>query len=157
MALLLVLALSLLFLAQTRIAFGATITVNTSVDELNTNGNCSLREAIQTANGGGLSIGGSATLSTVNTIVANSPAGNDCSGSITSLGYNLSSDTSCGFPATGDISGQNPLLGPLQDNGGTTFTHELLTGSPAVNAGNDAAASAADPRGVTPLPGVRET
>jgi PKD repeat protein len=28
------------------------------------------------------------------------------------------------------------MLGPLQDNGGPTFTHKLLTGSPAINAGN---------------------
>ena len=27
------------------------------------------------------------------------------------------------------------MLGPLQDNGGPTFTHELLTGSPAIDAG----------------------
>jgi hypothetical protein len=29
----------------------------------------------------------------------------------------------------------DPLLGPLQDNGGPTFTHALLPGSPAINAG----------------------
>jgi len=28
------------------------------------------------------------------------------------------------------------LLGPLQDNGGSTFTHELLSGSPAIDAGD---------------------
>jgi hypothetical protein len=28
------------------------------------------------------------------------------------------------------------MLGPLQDNGGPTFTHELLTGSPAIQAGD---------------------
>jgi hypothetical protein len=28
------------------------------------------------------------------------------------------------------------MLGPLQDNGGPTFTHALLTGSPAINAGD---------------------
>ena len=28
------------------------------------------------------------------------------------------------------------MLGPLQDNGGPTFTHELLTGSPAFNMGD---------------------
>jgi CSLREA domain-containing protein len=33
---------------------GATLTVNTSLDELNTNGNCSLREAIQAANANGV-------------------------------------------------------------------------------------------------------
>jgi hypothetical protein len=30
----------------------------------------------------------------------------------------------------------NPLLGPLQDNGGPTLTHALLPGSPAINAGD---------------------
>jgi hypothetical protein len=28
------------------------------------------------------------------------------------------------------------MLGPLRDNGGPTFTHALLTGSPAINMGN---------------------
>jgi len=28
------------------------------------------------------------------------------------------------------------MLGPLQDNGGPTFTHALLTGSPAIDAGD---------------------
>src|SRR5206468_6637513 len=28
------------------------------------------------------------------------------------------------------------LLGPLQDNGGPTFTHELLKGSPAIDTGD---------------------
>jgi CSLREA domain-containing protein len=32
----------------------------------------------------------------------------------------------------------NPLLSPLQDNGGPTLTHALLSGSPAINAGNNA-------------------
>jgi hypothetical protein len=36
---------------------------------------------------------------------------------------------------TGSIFGQDPLLGPLQDNGGPTKTHALLAGSPAINAG----------------------
>ena len=27
----------------------------------------------------------------------------------------------------------DPLLGPLQDNGGPTFTHALLPGSPAID------------------------
>jgi hypothetical protein len=28
------------------------------------------------------------------------------------------------------------MLGPLQDNGGPTFTHGLLIGSPGINAGD---------------------
>jgi len=38
--------------------------------------------------------------------------------------------------ATGDQINTDPMLGPLQDNGGTTFTHELLSGSPAFDAGD---------------------
>jgi hypothetical protein len=59
------------------------------------------------------------------------------SGTINSLGYNLSSDNGGGFlTATGDQINTTPLLGPLQDNGGPTFTHALLTGSPAIDAGD---------------------
>lgn len=36
----------------------------------------------------------------------------------------------------GPQGGMNPLLGPLQGNGGPTFTHELLAGSPALDGGN---------------------
>ena len=59
------------------------------------------------------------------------------SGTITSLGYNLASDNGAGFlTATGDQINTNPLLGPLQDNGGPTFTHALLANSPAIDHGN---------------------
>jgi hypothetical protein len=67
------------------------------------------------------------------------------SGTITSDGYNLSSDAAGGdvttgpggfLNATGDQRNTNPLLGPLQDNGGPTFTHALLAGSPAINTGD---------------------
>ena len=54
-------------------------------------------------------------------------------GTVTSLGFDLSSDDGGGYlngPA--DQINTDPLLGPLQDNGGPTFTHALLTGSPAI-------------------------
>jgi hypothetical protein len=58
-------------------------------------------------------------------------------GTVTSLGYNLSSDDASGFlNQTSDQNSTDPMLGPLQDNGGPTFTHALLTGSPAINAGD---------------------
>jgi hypothetical protein len=58
-------------------------------------------------------------------------------GTVTSLGYNLSNDDGAGFlTATGDQINTEPMLGPLQNNGGPTFTHELLTGSPAIDTGN---------------------
>jgi len=75
---------------------------------------------------------GSATLK--NTIVAKSPSGGSCSGTITNGGYNLDSGTSCGFPTQN--SSKDPLLGPLADNGGPTKTHALLEGSPAIDKGN---------------------
>jgi hypothetical protein len=41
----------------------------------------------------------------------------------------------------------DPLLGPLADNGGPTLTHALLSGSPAIDAGNNAYATDWDQRG----------
>ncbi len=43
----------------------------------------------------------------------------------------------------GNLIGQSPKLGPLADNGGKTLTHALLNGSPAIDAGDNARASAA--------------
>jgi hypothetical protein len=58
-------------------------------------------------------------------------------GTVISLGYNLSSDNGGGFlTGPGDQINTDPVLGPLQDNGGSTFTHALLRGSPAINAGD---------------------
>ena len=59
------------------------------------------------------------------------------SGTFISLGYNLASDNGGGvLTGPGDQINTNPMLGPLQDNGGPTFTQALLQGSPAINAGN---------------------
>jgi len=59
------------------------------------------------------------------------------SGTIVSLGYNLSSDAGGGFlTATGDQTNTDPMLGSLQDNGGPTLTHALLIGSPAIDSGD---------------------
>ena len=44
----------------------------------------------------------------------------------------------------GNRIGIDPLLGPLQDNGGRSHTHALLPGSPAIDAGDNALALAAD-------------
>ena len=41
----------------------------------------------------------------------------------------------------------DPLLGPLQNNGGATFTHALLANSPAIDAGNNVANLTFDQRG----------
>ena len=58
-------------------------------------------------------------------------------GTVTSNGYNLSSDNGGGYlNGPGDQINTDPLLGPLQDNGGPTLTYALLPGSPAIDAGD---------------------
>jgi len=56
---------------------------------------------------------------------------------VISHGYNVCSDNGGGFlNGPGDQINTNPILGPLQNNGGLTFTHALLPGSPAIDAGD---------------------
>ena len=58
-------------------------------------------------------------------------------GAIVSGGYNVSSDDGGGYLiGPSDQINTDPLLGPLQDNGGPTFTHALLPSSAAINAGD---------------------
>ena len=83
--------------------------------------------------GGGISGGGGVI---GNTILNNNSGGNT-DGTISSLGYNVSTDDGGGnLTGPGDQINTDPMLGPLQDNGGPTLTHALLPGSPAVNTGN---------------------
>ena len=58
-------------------------------------------------------------------------------GTIISHGYNISSDDGGGYlNGPGDQIDTDPLLGPLQDNGGPTVTHALSPGSPAIDTGD---------------------
>jgi hypothetical protein len=58
-------------------------------------------------------------------------------GTVSSDGYNLSSDDGGGYlNGPGDQINTDPLLGPLQNHGGPTFTHALSLHSPAINAGD---------------------
>ena len=104
--------------------------------------NSTISDNVANRSGGGIIIAGGgppATLEIGNTILKASTGANIVSdgGTITSRGYNLSSDNGGGFlAAPGDQINTNPILGPLQDNGGPTFTHIPLTGSPAIDAGD---------------------
>jgi hypothetical protein len=70
------------------------------------------------------------------------------SGMVNSLGYNLCSDDGGGFlTATGDQINTDPMLGPLRDNGGPTFTRAPLPGSPAIDGGKNFSGFATDQRG----------
>jgi len=69
-------------------------------------------------------------------------------GVFTSNGYNLTNgNDSAVLNKTGDRNNTDPMLGPLQDNGGPTFTHALLPGSPAIDKGNSSLTT--DQRGRT--------
>jgi CSLREA domain-containing protein len=124
---------------------------------------CTLTNVTVTANTASITGGGvyqrtgAGTITFLNTIVANNTSSGDadCRGNpanFFSTGNNLSSDDTCDFTSPGDLENTDPLLGPLQDNGGPTFTHELLAGSPAIDAGTNTGCPAADQRGF-PRPG----
>jgi hypothetical protein len=88
-----------------------------------------------------------------NTIIAGNTTylsfgGPDLYGNLGSLGHNLIGNTQggSGFDST-DLLNVNPLLGPLQDNGGPTETMALLPGSPAIDAGDNTDAPEWDQRG----------
>ena len=85
--------------------------------------------------GGGIYNGGGA-VTLQNSIVANSKLGGNCLGSLTSNGYNLSTDKTCAFNNSGDLNNTKLRLGHLKNNGGPTHTIALPSGSPAVDAGN---------------------
>lgn len=48
----------------------------------------------------------------------------------------MSSDGTCSLHNSGDRNNTDPMLGPLQNNGGPTLTQALLDGSPAIDSGN---------------------
>jgi hypothetical protein len=71
------------------------------------------------------------------TLIGGQALGADCAGdAVTSLGYNLDSDGSCGLIESSDLPNTAPLLGSLQDNGGPTSTHKPRSDSPAIDAGS---------------------
>ncbi len=85
-----------------------------------------------------------------NTIVANSPSGGNCVGTITDDGHNLDDGTTCGFStANGSLGNTDPKLAAgLADNGGPTQTIALEAGSPAINAGDESVCAAAPVNGL---------
>ncbi len=102
--------------------------------------------------GGGIYSFPSADVVLTNSIVAGNAglSASDCFGAITSQGNNLIGTTGgCTYtPGPGDLTGVNPNLGPLADNGSFTRTHALLAGSPAIDHSVAPCPSALDQRGV---------
>jgi hypothetical protein len=86
-----------------------------------------------------------------NTIIAANTAptaGPDVYGNLGSQGHNLIGNPQdmTGWVST-DLLHVNPMLGPLQNNGGPTQTRALLPGSPAIDAGDNTGAPMWDQRG----------
>jgi len=106
--------------------------------------------------GGGIhTLDGIVPVKTRNSIIAlNLASTPDIEGPVTSEGFNLvgnNSGADISPPQESDQIGTaaapiDPLLGPLQDNGGPTFTHQLLLDSPAIDKGHSSG-STTDQRG----------
>lgn len=96
--------------------------------------------------GGGALLQILGTTTIANSILVNSAGGPDCyydAGTVVDGGHNLvesqaAASNDCGFVngANGNIVGSDPQLIPLANNGGSTQTHALLAGSPAIDAGD---------------------
>ncbi|HSS20326.1 MAG TPA: Calx-beta domain-containing protein [Pyrinomonadaceae bacterium] len=105
--------------------------INSTVTSNNADGNTGSGGCSVDGDGGG--IGGPTMpvsgISLRNSIVAGNSDCNNNNPNITLAG---------GFNDLGNnLTSGNPLLGPLQSNGGPTFTHALLALSPAIDTGND--------------------
>lgn len=116
----------------------------------------------QNGTGGGIArTAGTNTFNLVSSIVAN----NSAASTLPDLAFNamtavnggndligVADGTNFSLTGSGNLTGAfgsalDPMLGGLAANGGPTMTHKPLTGSPAINAGSNPAASVFDQRG----------
>lgn len=86
---------------------------------------------------------------TVHASVLDNPSGGDCAGGpYTSDGDNIDTDGTCQLTCPCDLTGVDPGLGTLADNGGPTQTQALLPGSPAIDGAGTTDCVPTDQRGV---------
>jgi hypothetical protein len=120
-------------------------------------GSVTLNESTVTGNeaatAGGID-GAFGTVEVGNSIIAGNVsttpgAPGDCGGGIISDGGNIVREPGACTLAPTDLSGVDPLLGPLADNGGPTPTHAITEGSPAIGHAVAATATPRDQRGVS--------
>jgi hypothetical protein len=105
--------------------------------------------------GGGLFVDVDTAVRLLSTIVADNAvgatgAGPDVSGAVTAAFSLLGNTAGTAFLLPGsanNMTGVDPLLGPLANNGGPTKTHALLPGSPAIGHGANPAGLSTDQRG----------
>jgi hypothetical protein len=101
--------------------------------------------------GGGVLVQPGASLTMANTILGGNrksvfsggvwaQVGGECAGTLNSDGFNLMAVADCTVIGPAPIIG-DPLLAPLGNNGGRTFTRGVITASPAFDAGDPAGCS----------------
>ena len=96
--------------------------------------------------GGGVfeHVGNDAVITLDHTIVADNAAGYggldspDISGDVTANWSLIENTSGASISGANNVTGVNPQLGPLQDNGGPTFTRMIPATGPAFNAGDPA-------------------
>lgn len=105
---------------------GSTVTLNSSTVSNNI--------------GNGIRNNGTTSITTLNnSIIANSTSGVDCvrvSGTVNATYSLIEQNLTCVNGTNSNNLTGDPNLGPLQNNGGSTFTHALLPGSIAIDTGN---------------------
>ena len=106
------------------------------------NSTVAFNQTSSTGGTGGIWVDPNATATILNTILARNhnlvTYSQDCLGTLVANDYNLVKDiTSCTLTTgTHNLTGVDPMLSMLGNHGGTTMTHALLTGSPALDAAN---------------------
>jgi hypothetical protein len=102
------------------------------VGALDVTGTATVRASTVSGNTGRYAISGIGPVTLTGTAVDN-PTTN-CFGNVSSGGYDLISDGSCGTPASTDLIGARAALGPLAANGGPTRTQLPASNSPLIDA-----------------------
>ena len=102
--------------------------------------------------GGGLFVKAGGDVALDSTVIAASPTGGDCIGTVSGPGHNFIEDgvNTCGltFGVNNNIVGQSPSgLAPLGDYGGPTWTHAGYYSGNIPDHGNPATCPAVDQRG----------
>ena len=120
-----------------------------SAPESSGTGTCDVALDSVTIAGGTTSVAvgsGLGTVSARNSILADASSA-ACTGTLDSLGHNLIEGAcTVAGDTTGNITGVDPMLDALADNGGATRTQALLAGSPAIDVGDVANCPAEDQR-----------
>ncbi|MBK9942837.1 MAG: beta-propeller fold lactonase family protein [Kouleothrix sp.] len=105
----------------------------------------SANAAVNSSGHGGAIFNAPGHSATLGNSIVDTSVGDNCTGTISSLGHNLDSAGTCGFNQAGDLSGQSAKLDAPAFNGGpltALLSQKLLAGSPAIDVGDPAICAA---------------